>query len=207
MGIAVDNRQMNVTGVSSNIYWQRQYTWFNSRALSWILAWNISLCIFIYEYLYISFWICIMSFFNYGNHCPNTSNAGVSILSRRYSVVYFTSVLPQLSLSHSAVSDSLQSHRVQPTRILCPWNSPGKNTGVGSNCLLQGTFLIQGSNPGLLHCRQILYQLSHQGSPILPQGRVKKLIRLVENDKYWVDQKVLSGLSIANFLANSILCP
>ena len=117
------------------------------------------------------------------------------------------SILPQLSLSHSAVSDSLQSCRVQPTRLLCPWNSPGKTTGVGSNCLLQGTFLIQGSNPGLLHCRQSLYQLSHQGSPILLQGRVKKLIRLVENDKYWVDQKVLSGLSIANFLANSILCP
>ena len=39
----------------------------------------------------------------------------------------------------------------------CPWNSPGKNTGVGSHVLLQGIFLIQGSNPGLLHCRQILY--------------------------------------------------
>ena len=51
--------------------------------------------------------------------------------------------------------------------ILCPWDSPGKNTGVGCHALLQGIFLIQGSNPGLPHCRQILYQLSYQGSPNL----------------------------------------
>ena len=43
-----------------------------------------------------------------------------------------------------------------------PWNSPGQNTGVGSCCLLQGIFPTQESNPGLPHCRQILYQLSHQ---------------------------------------------
>ena len=46
-----------------------------------------------------------------------------------------------------------------------PWNSPGQNTGVGSLSLLQGIFLTQGSNPGLLHCRWILYQLSHKGKP------------------------------------------
>ena len=42
---------------------------------------------------------------------------------------------------------------------------PGKNTGVGGHALLQGTFPTQGSNPGLLHCRGILYCLSYQGSP------------------------------------------
>ena len=46
-------------------------------------------------------------------------------------------------------------------------DSPGKNTGVGSHTLLQGIFPTQGLNPGLLHCRQILYHLSHQGSPSL----------------------------------------
>ena len=46
----------------------------------------------------------------------------------------------------------------------CPWDSPGKNTGVGCHFLLQGSFPTQGLNPGPLHCRQILYQLSHQGS-------------------------------------------
>ena len=47
-----------------------------------------------------------------------------------------------------------------PARLLCPWDSPGKNTGVGYHFLLQGMFLTHGSKPGLLHCRQILYQLS-----------------------------------------------
>ena len=54
--------------------------------------------------------------------------------------------------------------------FVTPWtiqsmNSPGQNTGVGSCSLLQGIFPTQGSNPGLLHCRWILHQLSHQGSP------------------------------------------
>ena len=46
-----------------------------------------------------------------------------------------------------------------------PWNSPGQNAGVGSLSLLQGIFPTQGSNPGLPHCRWIIYQLSHEGSP------------------------------------------
>ena len=62
--------------------------------------------------------------------------------------------------SRSVVSDSLRPHR-----LCSPWNSPGQNTGVGSLSLLQGIFPTQGSNPGLPHCRQILYQLSHKGSP------------------------------------------
>ena len=63
------------------------------------------------------------------------------------------------------MSNSLCPHGLQPTRFLCPWNSPGHNTGVDCHDLLQRIFLTQGSNPGLLHCRWILYRLSHQGSP------------------------------------------
>ena len=51
-----------------------------------------------------------------------------------------------------------------PARLLCPWDFPGRNTGVGCHFLLQGIFLTQGLNPGLPHCRQTLYHLSHQGS-------------------------------------------
>ena len=51
------------------------------------------------------------------------------------------------------------------TRLLRPWDFLGKSTGVGCHFLLQGIFPTQGSNPGLLHCRQTLYHLSHQGSP------------------------------------------
>ena len=47
----------------------------------------------------------------------------------------------------------------------CLWDSPGQNTGLGSLSLLQGIFPTQGSNPGPLHCRWILYQLNHKGSP------------------------------------------
>ena len=65
------------------------------------------------------------------------------------------------SVSHSVMSSSLQ---LWPPKLLCPWNSPGKNTGVGSHFLLQEIFLMQGSNLGLLHYRQILYHLNHQGS-------------------------------------------
>ena len=72
------------------------------------------------------------------------------------------------ALNHSVVSDSMRPHRLYPTRLLCPWDSPGKNTGVGCHALLQGTFPTQGSNPGLSHCKQILYQLSYQGSPGSP---------------------------------------
>ena len=59
----------------------------------------------------------------------------------------------------SVVSDSLQPHGRQPTRLLYPWDSPGKNTGVGCHFLLQGISSTQGLNPhllSLLHCRQIL---------------------------------------------------
>ena len=67
--------------------------------------------------------------------------------------------------SHSVVSDSLWPHGLQPARLLCPWKSPGKNTGVGYHSLLQGIFLTLGLNPGLPPCKQMLYPLSHQGSP------------------------------------------
>ena len=48
--------------------------------------------------------------------------------------------------------------------LLCPWDFPGKSTGVDCHFLLQRIFSTQGSNPGLLHCRQTFYCLSHQGS-------------------------------------------
>ena len=63
----------------------------------------------------------------------------------------------------SVVSDSLRPHGLQSTRLLCPWDFPGKSTRVGCHCLLQEIFLTQGLNPGLPHCRQTLYHLSHQG--------------------------------------------
>ena len=61
----------------------------------------------------------------------------------------------------------LPPHGLQPTRLLCPWDFPGKNTGVGSPFLLQGIFMTQGSNLGLLHWQADSLPLSHQESPAL----------------------------------------
>ena len=65
-------------------------------------------------------------------------------------------------------------HGLQPARLLCPRDSPGKNTGVGCHALLQGILLTQGSNPSLLHCRQILYRLSHPLTTRPQQNRNKR---------------------------------
>ena len=70
-----------------------------------------------------------------------------------------------MSESCSVVSNSLRPHG-----LYSPWNSPGQNTGIGSLSLLQRIFPTQGLNPSLLHCRQILYQLSHKGTPIIVEG-------------------------------------
>ena len=67
-------------------------------------------------------------------------------------------------LSLSVVSDSLRPVDCSPPSSFVHGDSPGKNTGVGGHALLQGIIPIQGSNPGLPHCRQILYQLNHQGT-------------------------------------------
>ena len=70
----------------------------------------------------------------------------------------------------AAAAKSLQScptqrpHGLKPTRLLHPWDFPGRSTRVGCHCLLQGIFQTQGWKLGVLHCRKILYCLSHQGS-------------------------------------------
>ena len=93
-------------------------------------------------------------------------------------------VLKSETESRSAMSNSLRPHG-----LYSPWNSLGQNTGVGCHALLQGIFATQGSNPGLLHCRQSLYQLSHKESSwwgaadtIQPKtGRMKFLLRFKPN--------------------------
>ena len=81
-------------------------------------------------------------------------------------------------LSYSVVSNSMRLHGLQPTRLLCLWDSPGKNTGVGSHSLLQAIFPTQGSNPSLLHSRQMLYHLSHQGSQIVSSVQFSSVAQL-----------------------------
>ena len=80
--------------------------------------------------------------------------------------VFHSFIVPlSLTLSIWSESSSVVSGSLWPQGLYSPWNSPGQNTGVGSLSLLQGMVSTQGSNPGLPLCRQILYQLSHEGSP------------------------------------------
>ena len=87
------------------------------------------------------------------HHKHNLSTAGLLILPPSWLHV-------QLSPSWSEVKVAQSC----PHGLYSPWNSPGQNTGVGSLSLLQGIFPTQGLNPGLCHCRWILYQLNHKGS-------------------------------------------
>ena len=85
------------------------------------------------------------------------------LVSRLFVSSYLATILYKLDYTyHLVMSDSLWPHG-----LYSPWSSPGQNTGVGSCSHLQGIFPTQGSKPGFLHCRQILYQLSHKGNPIL----------------------------------------
>ena len=93
------------------------------------------------------------------------------------------------SESRSVVSDSFVT--LCDCDLYSPRNSSGQNTGVGSLSLLQGIFPIQRSNPGLLHCRCIVYQLSHKGSPKLEHCQkwdgmsLSKLQGLVMDREAW----------------------
>ena len=85
-----------------------------------------------------------------------------------------------------------------------PWSSPGKNTGVGSHSLLQGIFRTQGLNPGLLHCRQILYfSLSHQGSPHVTKHLSKHLLKFATTR---VKPKVSYGLWVIMMCHCGFIC-
>ena len=85
----------------------------------------------------------------------------------------------------------------EPTSLLCPWDSPGKNTRVGSHSLLQGIFLTQGLKPGLLHRRQICYCLSQQGTVF---GRVKGQVRKGPNDHGILETLLSVSLETQNIL-------
>ena len=80
------------------------------------------------------------------------------------SSIHHIDIISIYSSYHESESCSVVSDSWQPHWLYTPWNSTGQNTGVGSLSLLQGIFPTQGSNPGLPHCSQILYQLSHKGS-------------------------------------------
>ena len=88
-------------------------------------------------------------------------------------------------LCRSVMSDSATPRTVAHQAPLS-MGSPGKDTGVGCHSLLQGIFPTQGSNLSLLYCRQMLYHLSHQGSP--------------NDSSFGRDQNVLESASVDDCL-------
>ena len=104
------------------------------------------------------------------------------------------------SESHSVMSDTLQPHG-----LYSPWNSPGQNTGVDSLSLLQGIFPIQGSNPGLTHCRQILYQLSHKGSPRTLEWVAHPFSRGSSWPRNWTRVSCIAGRFFTNWATREAL--
>ena len=80
-------------------------------------------------------------------------------------LVFTQVVLCRAALRCPVVFSSFQPHGLQSTRLLCPWDSPGKNPAVGCHALLQVIFPTQGLNSSLLHSRQLLYHLSQEGTP------------------------------------------
>ena len=96
-------------------------------------------------------------------------------------IQYFTAwyLIKSESVSHSVMSDSASP---------CSSDSPGRNTGRSSHSIIQGIFLTQRLNPGLLHCRRILYCLSHQRNPMKTMS-TKYLLKNVHSRFIYNSQK------------------
>ena len=112
---------------------------------------SISVCLY-----YLSFYLCSYCIYI----CISLQAIFKSRKNNTWENCHFLNYVANDSEICSVVSDSMWPHG-----LYSPWNSLGQNTGVGSRSLLQEIFPTQGSNPGLPHCRQILYQLSHKKSP------------------------------------------
>ena len=117
----------------------------------------------------------LIIFFRYIPKSRIARSYGSSIFSFLRNFVLFYTLAAPIYIPTNSVCVCMHVHLcptlcnppgLQPTRLLCPWDSPGKNTGVGCHSLLQGVFLTQGSNPHLLpllHWQADSLLLSHLG--------------------------------------------
>ena len=89
--------------------------------------------------------------------------------------------------------------------LYSPWNSPSQNTGVGRLSFLQGIFPTQGLNPGLPHCRQILYQLSHKGSPRILEWVAYPFSSRSSQSRNWTGVSCIAGRFLTNWVIREAL--
>ena len=100
---------------------------------------------------------------------------------------------------YESESHSVESNSLWPHGLYSPWNSPGQNTGVGSLSLLQGIFPTQGLSPGLPHCKWILYQLSHKGSPRILEWVAYPFSSWSSHPKNWTRVSCIAGRFFTNW--------
>ena len=101
-------------------------------------------------------------------------------------------------------SSSVVSIFLRPHGLYIPWDSPGQNTAVGSLSLLQRIFPSQGSNTGLPHCRQILYQLSQKGSPRILQWVTYPFSTRSSRPRNWTRVSCIAGRFFTNWAIREI---
>ena len=104
------------------------------------------------------------------------------------------------SESRLVMSDSFQLRG-----LYSPWNSLGQNTAVDSLSLLWGIFPTQGLNPGLLHCRRVLYQLSHKGSPRILEWVAYLFSRRSSQPRNWTMVSCIAGRFFINWAIKEAL--
>jgi len=129
---------------------------------------------------YVSYLLCLLLYF-------------VIIVS--YGIMHLVKWLD----SGSVMSDSLRPHR-----LYTPWNSPGQNSGVGSPSFLQ-IFSTQRSNPGLPHCRRILYQLSRKGSPRIMEWMASPFSGRSSQPRNWTGVSCIASRFFTNWAMGEAL--
>ena len=126
----------------------------------------------------------------------------VFLLFLHLEILYVTNVSWK-SESCSVVSYSLRTHGLYKS----PWNSPGQNTGVGSLSLLQGIFSTQESNPGLPHCRRIVYQLNCKGSQRILEWVAYPFSSRSSQPRNWTGISYIEGIFLPTELSGKpIIC-
>ena len=125
---------------------------------------SIEVLIFIQSHLSTSSFVAFGTYLR--KHCIIQTDS-----SKNLTVSALTSMIRVCVLSHSVVSNSLQPQRLQPVRLLCPWDFPGTSTGVWCHLLLQGAFPTQDLTcVSCISCtgRRILYHQCHLESQVFP---------------------------------------
>ena len=122
--------------------------------------------------------------------------SGMEPMSPALASEFFTTEPPE----KEKVKVAQSCRTLRPHGLYSPWNSPDQNTGVGSLSLLQGIFPTQGSNPGVPHCRRILYQLSHKGSPRILEWIAYPFSRGSSQPWNWTGVSYIAGRFFTNWV-------